>query len=60
MSDKLDVMESLKEIGVVAVIRADNSADLTDVGDALCAGADQSDRDGTGRPAGIFHSRIDQ
>jgi len=38
MSDKLDVMESLKEIGVVAVIRADNSADLTDVGDALCAG----------------------
>jgi 2-dehydro-3-deoxyphosphogluconate aldolase/(4S)-4-hydroxy-2-oxoglutarate aldolase len=38
MPNKQDVLKSLKEIGVVAVIRADNPADLIDVGRALNAG----------------------
>jgi len=38
MPNKQDMIKSLKEIGVVAVIRADNPADLIDVGRALCAG----------------------
>jgi 2-dehydro-3-deoxyphosphogluconate aldolase/(4S)-4-hydroxy-2-oxoglutarate aldolase len=38
MPNKQEVMNSLKEIGVVAVIRADNSSDLIDVGRALNAG----------------------
>ena len=38
MPNKQDVLKSLKEIGVVAVIRADNPSDLIDVGRALNAG----------------------
>lgn len=38
MPNKQEVMNSLKEIGVVAVIHADNSSDLIDVGRALNAG----------------------
>lgn len=38
MPNKQDVTRSLKEIGVVAVIRADDPSDLVDVGRALCAG----------------------
>jgi len=38
MPEKLHVMKSLKETGVIAVIRADDAADLVDVGNALCAG----------------------
>jgi 2-dehydro-3-deoxyphosphogluconate aldolase/(4S)-4-hydroxy-2-oxoglutarate aldolase len=38
MPNKQAVMRSLKEIGVVAVIRADDPSDLIDVGRALCAG----------------------
>ena len=38
MPSKQEVMKSLKEIGVVAVIRADNPSDLIEVGRALCAG----------------------
>jgi 2-dehydro-3-deoxyphosphogluconate aldolase/(4S)-4-hydroxy-2-oxoglutarate aldolase len=35
MQSKQEVLKSLKEIGVVAVIRADNPADLIDVGRAI-------------------------
>ena len=38
MTHRQDVLKGLKEIGVVAVIRADNPSDLIDVGRALCAG----------------------
>src|SRR5215472_14541856 len=38
MSERQHVMKSLKETGVVAVIRADDAADLVDVCHALCAG----------------------
>ena len=38
MTNKLEVLKSLKEVGVVAVIRADNPPDLIDVGRALHAG----------------------
>ena len=38
MQSKQEVLKSLKEIGVVAVIRADNPDDLIDVGRALDAG----------------------
>jgi 2-dehydro-3-deoxyphosphogluconate aldolase/(4S)-4-hydroxy-2-oxoglutarate aldolase len=38
MQNKQEVLTSLKEIGVVAVIRADNPSDLIDVGRALDAG----------------------
>jgi 2-dehydro-3-deoxyphosphogluconate aldolase/(4S)-4-hydroxy-2-oxoglutarate aldolase len=38
MPNKQDVTKSLKEIGVVAVIRADDPSDLIDVGRALYAG----------------------
>jgi 2-dehydro-3-deoxyphosphogluconate aldolase/(4S)-4-hydroxy-2-oxoglutarate aldolase len=38
MPSKQAVMKSLKEIGVVAVIRADTPSDLIEVGRALCAG----------------------
>ena len=39
MPNKQEVMESLKEIGVVAVIRADDPSDLIDVGRALTPAA---------------------
>jgi 2-dehydro-3-deoxyphosphogluconate aldolase/(4S)-4-hydroxy-2-oxoglutarate aldolase len=38
MPNKQDVIGSLKEIGVVAVIRAEDPSDLIEVGRALCAG----------------------
>jgi 2-dehydro-3-deoxyphosphogluconate aldolase/(4S)-4-hydroxy-2-oxoglutarate aldolase len=38
MQSKQEVLKSLKEIGVVAVIRADNPADLIEVGRALDEG----------------------
>jgi 2-dehydro-3-deoxyphosphogluconate aldolase/(4S)-4-hydroxy-2-oxoglutarate aldolase len=38
MPEKQQVMKSLKDTGVVAVIRADDATDLVDVGHALCAG----------------------
>jgi 2-dehydro-3-deoxyphosphogluconate aldolase/(4S)-4-hydroxy-2-oxoglutarate aldolase len=38
MPNRQDVVKSLKEIGVVAVIRADSPSDLIDVGRALHAG----------------------
>ena len=38
MPEKQHVMKSLKDTGVVAVIRADDAADLVDVSHALCEG----------------------
>jgi 2-dehydro-3-deoxyphosphogluconate aldolase/(4S)-4-hydroxy-2-oxoglutarate aldolase len=38
MADRQEVVKRLKEIGVVAVIRADNPSDLIEVGRALYAG----------------------
>jgi 2-dehydro-3-deoxyphosphogluconate aldolase/(4S)-4-hydroxy-2-oxoglutarate aldolase len=38
MPNRQDVVKSLKEIGVVAVIRTDKPSDLIEVGRALCAG----------------------
>jgi 2-dehydro-3-deoxyphosphogluconate aldolase / (4S)-4-hydroxy-2-oxoglutarate aldolase len=38
MPSKQDVLKSLKDVGVVAVIRADNPSDLIDVGRTLHAG----------------------
>ena len=57
---KLQVIETLMETGVVAVIRIDDPTDLLDVARALNEGRRQDGRDYHDRARGARHHRLSQ